>query len=63
MGVGCKCVERGECLNVDIDELKRLAEPLTEFVNKQDPYLSVTVRQGSITVTRDEMCVNTDIPD
>lgn len=62
--MGCERIENGKnIVGVDMDKLKKLAEPLTEFVNKQDPYLSVTVRQGSITVTRDEMCVNTDIPD
>lgn len=62
--MGCERIENGKnVVGINMDELKKLAEPLTEFVNKQDPYLSVTVRQGSITVTRDEMCVNTDIPD
>lgn len=62
--MGCERIENEKnIVGVDMDELKKLAKPLTEFVNKQDPYLSVTVRQGSITVTRDEMCVNTDIPD
>lgn len=63
MCIGCKCIDHGECLNVDMDELKKLAEPLTEFINKQDPYLSVIVRQGSIVVTKDEMCVTTEVPD
>lgn len=62
--MGCECIEKGKNIDgIDMDTLKKLAEPLTEFVNKQDSYLSVTVRQGSITVTRDEMCVNTEIPD
>lgn len=62
--MGCECIENGKnVVSIDVDTLKKLAEPLTEFVNKQDPYLSVTVRQGSVIVTRDEMCVNTEIPD
>lgn len=58
MIVGCKFVECGECMHANADKIKKLAEPLIEFVNKQDPYLSVIIRQGSVTFTRDEMCEN-----
>lgn len=59
--IGCERV--GNDLNIDMEELKKMALPLTEYVNKMDPYLSVTVRQGNIIVSRDEMVVNTIVPD
>lgn len=62
--MGCDALKNGKnIVSIDVNTLKKLAEPLMEFVNKQDPYLSVTVRQGSVIVARDEMCVNTEIPD